>query len=157
VRLASYWLEVFLSSGMGIWSSWPVNTAGYWAARHKPNVLIVPFKSMKKDLRGTVKQVADFMGVRATGEIVDRVCQKASFDYMKQIDDKFRAWEMIPWKSTAAPMMRKGTQASSAELLSPEQQERIDRHFMAELKRLGSDFPYEEFCDVSPKLKASAF
>ena len=154
---ADTWLEVFLSSGMGIWSSWPVNTAGYWAARHKPNVLIVPFKSMKKDLRGTVKQVADFMGVRATGEIIDCVCQKASFDYMKQIDDKFRAWEMIPWKSTAAPMMRKGTQASSAELLSPEQQERIDRHFMAELKRLGSDFPYEEFCDVSPKLKASAF
>jgi len=96
------------------------------------------------------------MGVRATGEIVDRVCQKASFDYMKQIDDKFRAWEMIPWKSTAAPMMRKGTQASSAELLSPEQQERIDRHFMAELKRLGSDFPYDEFCDVSPGLKAGA-
>ena len=153
---ADTWLEVFLSSGMGVWSSWPVNTAGYWAARHKPNVLIVPFKSMKKDLRGTVKRVADFMGVRATGEIIDRVCQKASFDYMKQIDDKFRAWEMIPWKSTAAPMMRKGTQASSAELLSPEQQERIDRHFMSELKRLGSDFPYEEFCDVSPKLKAGA-
>ena len=27
---------------------------------------------------------------------------------------------------------------------------------MSELKRLGSDFPYEEFCDVSPKLKAGA-
>jgi hypothetical protein len=63
---------------------------------------------------------------------------------------------MIPWKATAAPMMRKGTQSSSSELLSPEQQERIDRHFMAELKRLGSDFPYEEFCDVSPGLKAGA-
>ena len=50
-------------------------------------------------------------------------------------------------------MMRKGTQSSSSELLSPEQQERIDRHFMAELKRLGSDFPYEEFCEVSPGLK----
>jgi hypothetical protein len=150
------WLEVFLSSGMGVWSSWPVNTAGYWAARHKPNVLIVPFKSMKKDLRGTVKRVADFMGVRATDEIIGRVCEKASFDYMKQIDEKFRAWEMLPWKSTAAPMMRKGTQSSSSELLSAEQQERIDRHFMAELKRLGSDFPYEEFCDVSPGLRVGA-
>jgi len=150
------WLEVFLSSGMGVWSSWPVNTAGYWAARHKPNVLIVPFKAMKRDLRGTVRTVADFIDVRANDEIIDRVCQKASFDYMKTIDEKFRAWEMIPWKSTAAPMMRKGTQSSSEELLSPEQQERIDRHFMAELERLGSDFPYEEFCDVSPALKAGA-
>lgn len=148
------WLEVFLSSGMAVWSSWPVNTAGYWAARHKPNVLIVPFKGMKKDLRATVKKVAEFMSVRSCDEIIDRVCEKASFDYMKKIDDKFRAWEMIPWKSTAAPMMRKGTQSSSAELLSPAQQERIDRHFMAELQRLGSDFPYEEFCDVSPGLRA---
>jgi hypothetical protein len=153
---AATWLEVFLTSGIGIWSSWPVNTAGYWSARHKPNVLIVPFKAMKRDLRGTVQKVADFMGVHATDEIIDRVCEKASFDYMKKIDDKFRAWELIPWKSTAAPMMRKGTQSSSSELLSPEQQERIDRHFMAELERLGSDFPYEEFCDVSPGLKAGA-
>jgi len=153
---ADTWLEMFLSSGTGIWSSWPVNTAGYWAVRHKPNVLVVSFKSMKKDLRGTVKKVADFMGVRATDEIIDRVTEKASFDYMKKIDEKFRAWEMIPWKSTAAPMMRKGTQSSSSELLSVEQQERIDRHFMAELKRLGSDFPYEEFCDVVPGLKAGA-
>ena len=150
------WFKVFLSAGMGVWSSWPVNTASYWAARHRPNVLIVPFKSMKRDLRGTVKTVADFMGIRATDEVIDRVCHKASFDYMKQIDDKFRAWEMIPWKSTAAPMMRKGTQSSSSELLSAEQQQEIDRHFMAELKRLGSDFPYEEFCEVSPRLKAGA-
>ena len=150
------WLEIFLTSGQGIWSSWPVNTAGYWAARHKPNVLIVPFTSMKKDLRGAVKKVAGFMDVTASDDVIDRVCEKASFDYMKQIDEKFRAWEMIPWKSTAAPMMRKGTQSSSSELLSAEQQERIDRHFMAELKKLGSDFPYEEFCEVSPGLKVGA-
>ena len=148
------WFKVFLSAGIGPWTSWPVNTASYWAARHRPNVLIVPFKSMKRDLRGTVKTVADFMGVRASDEVIDRVCQKASFDYMKQIDEKFRAWELIPWKSTAAPMMRKGTQSSSSELLSPEQQQHLDRHCMAELKRLGSDFPYEEFCEVSPRQKA---
>jgi hypothetical protein len=33
---ADTWLEVFLSSGMGVWSSWPVNTAGYWAAGTSP-------------------------------------------------------------------------------------------------------------------------
>ena len=150
------WLEIFLSAGMGVWSSWPVNTAGYWAQRHRKNVLIVPFNAMKRDLRDTVKRVADFMGVRAGDEVIDRVCEKASFAYMKRIDDKFRAWEMIPWKSTAAPMMRKGNQAASSELLTLEQQRRIDEHFMRELRRLGSDFPYEEFCDISPGLKATA-
>jgi hypothetical protein len=46
-------------------------------------------------------------------------------------------------------MMRKGTQGGSSELLSREQQQEMDRYFMAELKRLGSDFPYEEFADLA--------
>ena len=150
------WFELFLTSGVGPWTPWPVNTAGYWAQRHRPNVLIVSFKSMKKDLRGTVRRVADFMGVRAGDDVMERVYQTATFDYMKQIDDKFRAWDMIPWTSTAAPMMRKGDKAHSSELLTPEQQRRIDEHFISELRRLGSDFPYEEFCEISPGLKATA-
>ena len=150
------WFEIFLSNGVGPWTSWPVNTASYWAARERPNVLIVPFKSMKQDLRGTVRKVAAFMDVHASGDVLDRVCEKASFDYMKRIDDKFRAWEMIPWISTAAPMMRKGQKAASSELLTPAQQRKLDEHFMAELRRLGSDFPYEEFCDLSSELRASA-
>ena len=150
------WFEIFLSSGFGPWTSWPVNTAGYWAQRHRPNVLIVPFKSMKQDLRGTVRKVAAFMDVRACDDVIDRVYEKSTFDYMKQIDDKFRAWDLVPWVSTAAPMMRKGTEGASSELLTPEQQRRMDQHFMSELRRLGSDFPYEDFCDISPGLKVSA-
>jgi hypothetical protein len=111
---------------------------------------------MKKDLRGTVRTVADFMGVRAGDDVIERVYQKSTFDYMKQIDDKFRAWDLIPWTSTAAPMMRKGSTADSSELLTPEQQRRIDAHFISELRRLGSDFPYDEFCEISPGLKATA-
>jgi len=34
-------------------------------------------------------------------------------------------------------------------LLGPERQRQIDQHFMAELRSLGSDFPYEEFCELA--------
>ena len=118
------------------------------AERHRPNVLIVSFKSMKRDLRGTVRKVAEFMDVRVSDQVIERVCEKSSFDYMKRIDEKFRAWQMIPWGRAAAPMMRKGTEGGSLELLGPERQRLVDQHFIAELDRLGSDFPYQEFCDV---------
>jgi hypothetical protein len=140
---------MFLSTGMGPWSPWPRNTAGYWAQRHRPNVLIVSFKAMKRDLRGTVEKVAAFLGVDASEALIDRVCQQASFAFMKQIDHKFRVWDLIPWASTAAPMMRQGNAAVSSELLTREQQQHIDRQFIADLRKLGSDFPYEEFCEVS--------
>src|SRR5947209_7649677 len=57
------WLELFLSPKFPIGGSWAVNTAGYWAERQKPNVLIASFKEMKRDLRGTVLTVADFLKI----------------------------------------------------------------------------------------------
>jgi hypothetical protein len=47
-------------------------------------------------------------------------------------------------------MIRKGAERNSSELLSVDRQREMDAHFMAELQRLGSDFPYREFCDVTP-------
>ena len=36
-----------------------------------------------------------------------------------------------------------------SELLTRDQQRAIDVYFINELKRLGSDFPYEQFCDIT--------
>ncbi len=142
------WLQMFLSTSFFINGSWAVNTAGYWAERHRPNVLICSFKAMRHDLAGTVRKVAEFLNIQASDEVIARVCEQSSFEYMKRIDDKFRVWKMIPWGSVG-PMIRKGTQGGSSELLSPAQQRQVDEYFKAELKRLGSDFPYDEFCDVA--------
>ena len=142
------WLELFLSERCPMWGSWAASTASYWAQRHKPNVLIVSFKAMKRDLRGTVRRVAEFLDIRVSDEVIDRVAEQSSFEYMKRVDEKFRVWKMVPW-GRETTMVRTGAQGGSSELLTPEQQRQVDELFMAELKRLGSDFPYEEFCDVA--------
>jgi hypothetical protein len=148
IRSVDSFLELFLSENFAVGGSWAANTAGYWAVRHKPNVMIVPFKSMKRDLRDTVVKVADFLDIRASNDVIDLVCEKSSFEYMQRIDEKFRMWDMFPGKP-AGPMIRKGKQGGSSELLSPEQQRRIDAYCISELKRLRSDFPYEEFCELA--------
>jgi hypothetical protein len=148
IRSADTLLKIFLSSSFPIGGSWAASTAGYWAERHRPNVMIVSFKSMKRDLRGTVLKTAEFLDIHVDDNVVDLVCEKSSFEYMNRIDEKFRMWKMVPWKD-AGPMIRKGKQGGSSELLTLEQQRQIDAHFMSELKRLGSDFPYDEFCDIA--------
>lgn len=55
---------------------------------------------------------------------------------MKRIDEKFGMWSMIPWIHPG-PMIRRGRQGGSSELLNAEQQRRVDAYFIAELKRLG--------------------
>lgn len=122
--------------------SWAANAAGYWAQRHRPDVLVLSFKSMKRDLPGTVRRVAEFIGVNATEQIIEDVCEQSSFAYMKRIDAKFSVWKLTPWSSDVT-MMRKGAQGGSSELLNPEQQRHMDAYFIAELKRLGSDLPYD--------------
>jgi hypothetical protein len=141
------WYKLFMSDGFMIGGSWAVNTAGYWAQRNRKNVLIVSFKSMKRDLKGTVRKVAQFLNIQAPEALIDQVREQSSFEYMKGIDHKFRMGKIIPWRPEGA-MMRKGTQGGSSELLSRERQREMDAYFIAELKRLGSDFPYEEFCDT---------
>jgi Sulfotransferase domain len=138
--------RLFLADKYMLGGSWPANTAGYWAQRHKANVLVVSFKSMKRDLEGTVRRVAGFLNVCAPDDVIREVCAKASFPYMKRIDHKFGTFQVIPWRAPSV-MMRKGDQGASGELLTPERQREMDAHCIAELKRLGSDFPYEEFCD----------
>jgi hypothetical protein len=143
------WFDLYMSASFPLGGSWAVNTAGYWAERHRPNVLVVSFKSMKCDLRGTVVKVADFLNIRASDALVNEVCRLSSFDYMKQNDDKYAIGQVVPWRKPGS-MIRTGRQGGSSELLSPERQRQVDRHFMAELQQLGSDFPYAEFCDVAP-------
>ena len=143
------WFDLYMSASFPLGGSWAVNTAGYWAERHRPNVLVLSFKSMKCDLRGAVVKVADFLNIRASDELVNEVCRLSSFDYMKQNDHKYAIGQVVPWRKPGS-MIRTGRQGGSSELLSLERQRQVDRHFIAELQQLGSDFPYAEFCDVAP-------
>jgi hypothetical protein len=143
------WYRLYLSKNFMMGGSWAVNAAGYWAQRHRSNVLVLSFKSMKKDLRATVRTVAAFLGISASEALVDDVCRLSTFEHMKSIDHKFHMGKMIPWREAGA-MIRKGRQGGSSELITPAQQREIDAHCQAELRELGSDLPYAEFCEIAP-------
>ena len=149
--------RMFLTDKFFLGGSWPANAAGYCAQRHRPNVLVLSFKAMKRDLEGTVRRVAEFLGISVGDSVIQEVCRKASFDYMKQSDYKFSPDGFMPSKKPVA-MVRKGKQGGAGELLTFEQQKAIDEYCIAEMQRLAPDFPYEEFADlaVSPKAHAGA-
>ena len=131
--------------GESLIGSWAVNAAGYWAQRHRPNVLVVSFASMKQDLETTVRRVAEFLEIRVSDEVIREVCRKSSFDYMKSIDERFAPYQGAPWRNKTF-MMRSGKQGGSPALLTPEQQQEIDTVFTVELRSLGSDLPYDAVC-----------
>jgi hypothetical protein len=152
---APSFLDLFLSDQFMIGGSWALRTAEYWAQRDKPNVLICSFKEMRRDLEGTVRRVAAAMGVDAAPDVIARVTGQSTFDAMKRIDDRFSMWPLMPWGGNVT-MIRKGSEGGASELLTPEQERRIDEYFTAELRRIGSDFPYDAFCRISPGARVPA-
>lgn len=138
------WHALFLTNEFQ-YGSWPEHVASYWPWRHKENVLFLTFDEMKADLQGTVSRIAALMGVELTAEEHELTVRKSTFEHMKSIDHKFAPPVRGPLKRWSQPMMlRKGDRGTSHELLTNEQQARIDLHMLEELRRRSSDFPYEQ-------------
>ena len=148
------WYRLFLSKNFMMGGSWAENAASYWAQRHRPNVRVLSFKAMKQDLNGAVRSVAALLDINASDRLIDEVCRLSTFEYMKGIDRKFHMGRLQLGREAGA-MIRKGAQGGSSELLTPAQQHEIDVHCQAELRDLGSDLPYTEFCDLAPAVPTS--
>jgi hypothetical protein len=154
------WFELFLKPNfpLNFGNTWAEHTASYWALRHKPNVLVLAFGDMKRDLPGAVQRVADALGVRLTSDELQAVLDKSTFSYMSAIENKFTPIPKgtLPW-GEGLKMMREGKAGNAHEMLTPEQRARIDAHFAAELARLGSDFPYAELFVTAPPRRITGF
>jgi hypothetical protein len=135
------WLDAFLSPDTPL-GSWARHLASGWGARGRGNVLFLTYESMRADLGATVDAIAAFMGVQLRADERAAVIERSSFAYMKSIGHKFDA-QGAPWAKPKGAMMRRGKSGASAELLTPEQQRRIDDYWRAELERVGCDFPYD--------------
>jgi len=142
------WLDAYLSPDTPF-GSWAEHLASYWRVRHEPNVLFLTYERMRGDLSGTVDRIAAFMGVTLTADERAAVIERSQFDYMKKIGHKFDP-PGSPWLSAPGVMVRRGERGASGELLSTEDQGRIDDYWRAELKRIGCDFPYDTEFTVAP-------
>jgi hypothetical protein len=138
------WLDVFLSED-SFNGSWAAHLDCGWRARDRENVLFLTYEEMKRDRAGSIAAVAESMGVELSAAELDRVNEVSSYEHMKTIGEKFDTVGISPpWVDARGKMVRRGRAGSSGELLTPEQQRRIDDYWRAELLGLGSDFPYDE-------------
>ena len=110
--------------------------------RDSGNVLFLTYESMRADLGAAVDKIAAFLEVQLTPEERAAVVERSSFAYMKRIEHKFEA-PGAPWANSTGSMMRRGESGASGELITRDQQRRIDDYWRSELERIGCDFPYD--------------
>ncbi|XP_071797657.1 amine sulfotransferase-like [Asterias amurensis] len=56
----------------------------FWQRRNEDHVLFIRFEDMKKDLRGTVKRISEFLEKSFSDEILDAITDHCTFENMKK-------------------------------------------------------------------------
>jgi len=133
------------TSDEAVFHPWAEFTAGYWQWRERKNVLFITYEQMQEDATGTIRKVATLMGVELSDAEMEKVRQLSSFEHMKEIDHKFYPGEVTPFARKGGRMFRRGKKGASGEMLSAEQQARIDADSAQRLLALRCDFPYDEY------------
>ncbi len=74
------WLD---NDGYPFWPFWE-NIKSWWNIRHLPNVHLIHFANLKKDMPGEIKKVADFLNIEIDPSKWDDIVEHCSFNYMKK-------------------------------------------------------------------------
>ncbi|XP_043231475.1 sulfotransferase family cytosolic 1B member 1-like [Amphibalanus amphitrite] len=123
-----------------------------WKQRHNPNLLFLFFEDMKRDLRGTIQKVADFLGKSLTKEQLDGLEFNLHFDNMKKNPwvNKSMAYAYSPLtaeeleamaaKEPPPQFMRKGQTGDWRNHMSQQTSDKMDAWIQRELA--GSDLKF---------------
>ena len=86
-------------------------TRDWWNYRNDENVLLLHYTDMKRDQRGGIKRMADFLDVVLTEDDLNRVNEKCGFSHMKSIQDRFAV--RLYGNEDIETMLCKGTECVS--------------------------------------------
>jgi aryl sulfotransferase len=109
-----HWLE---NDGAPIWPFWE-NMRSWWEIRNLPNVKLIHFSDLKRDLKGQIEAIAAFLDIEVDAKMMEKILLHCSFDYMKS-----NAAESVPlggafWEGGAGTFIHKGTNGRWADQLS---------------------------------------
>lgn len=120
-----YFLDWLERDGYPFWPFWE-NVASWWNARNLPNVLLLHFADLKRDMPGEIRRMADFLGIEIDASRWPAILEHSSFDYMRA-----HAADIVPlggslWEGGAKTFMNRGTNARWRDVLSPEDNRRYE-------------------------------
>lgn len=105
--LRQYWLEWMQRDGHPFWPFWE-NVRSWWAIRSLPNVLMVHFNDLKRDMPAQMRRIADFLGIRVAASGWPRIEEYCTFDWMKRNSTKSVPLAGAFWEGGAQTFVHKG-------------------------------------------------
>ncbi|MBU1224423.1 MAG: sulfotransferase domain-containing protein [Gammaproteobacteria bacterium] len=112
-----YWRDWLDRDGHPFWPFWD-SVRSWWAIRHLPNVLLLHFADLKRDMEGQMRRIAAFLDIDIDEARWPAMVEYCSFDWMKK-----NATQSVPlggafWDGGAETFIHKGVNGRWADTLT---------------------------------------
>jgi aryl sulfotransferase len=131
--IRQYFLDWLDGDGHPWWPFWE-NVRSWWEIRHLPNVTLLHYADLKRDLPGQIRRIAAFLDIPIDERRWPAILEHCTFDYMKR-----HATRSVPlggafWDGGAATFVHKGINGRWRDTLTAEDCARYER---TAVERLG--------------------
>lgn len=123
------WLD---KDGHPWWPFWE-NIRSWWAIKDLPNVCLVHFSNLKKDMLGEIRRIGEFIETTIDESRWESILLHCSFDYMKANATKSVPLGGAFWDGGAQTFIHKGTNGRWRDVLSEEEVSRYELRSAEEL------------------------
>ena len=130
-----FYMDWFTRDGFPYWPVWE-NIRSWWDIRQLPNIKLVHFNDLKKDLAGSVKAVGDFLEIYPDSQTLKKIVEHCTFDYMKNHAEHMAPRGGAMWNGGANTFINKGTNGRWRDTLTSED---IRNYEAKALAKLGPD------------------
>lgn len=115
--IRQYWLEWMDKDGYPFWSFWE-NIRTWWQIRELPNLLLIHFNDLKRDMPGEMRRIARFLDIPIDETRWPDIVEYCTFDWMKKNATKSVPLGGAFWDGGAETFINKGVNGRWADTLT---------------------------------------
>jgi len=130
--IRQYFLDWMDRDGHPFWPFWE-NIRSWWEIRHLPNVMLLHFAELKRDMPASIRRIAAFLDIPIDEAVFPRIVEHCSFDWMKAHASRSVPLGGAFWDGGAETFVNKGTNGRWADVLTPEDNAAYEARARAEL------------------------
>uniref|UniRef100_F6X7M8 Sulfotransferase n=1 Tax=Monodelphis domestica TaxID=13616 RepID=F6X7M8_MONDO len=137
-------IEEFLSGAVP-YGSWFDHVKGWLGLREQSNFLLVTYEELKKDIRGSIERIANFLGVHLSSAALEQVVDNCSFQKMKENPmSNFSQMSSQYVAKDRGTFFRKGVTGDWKNLFTVAQSERFGQIYQEKMKGFPVHLPWED-------------
>jgi aryl sulfotransferase len=130
--IVEYFRDWMARDGHPFWPFWE-NVRSWWEIRDLPNVMLIHFNDLKKDMPGQMRKIAAFLGIPLDEAQFPRVLEYCSFDWMKRHATKSVPLGGAFWDAGAEVFINRGENRRWVNTLPPEESAEYENKAVVEL------------------------